>query len=227
MAERNERGRKRGRWGGGCLGGVRIFWRLSFFSAKGGGVRPKGFWGCEVGWPKETKEGEKRGRWGGWRLGGVRIFRRLSFFSAKGCGVGPKGFWGCEVGWPRAHAPTGQPVKARGGTPGTPPHHVFRALKGHTDRGVGDLRPPRWGGVLWGGVTQGCAPLHPGLSPCAALRRGAGRQAFEAARWGGRKKRQRAKKWGRWGGGCLGGGRIFRRLSFFSAKGGAAWLEPF
>jgi len=37
---------------------------------------------------------------------------------------------------------------------------------------MGDLRPPRWGGVWWAGVTQGSAPLHRGLSPFAALRRG-------------------------------------------------------
>ncbi len=77
----------------------------------------------------------------------------------------------------RARAPKGQPVKARGGTPGTTPHNVLRALKGHTKQGAWGHRSPRWGEVSWGGVTQGSAPLHPGLSPCAALRRGRARDA--------------------------------------------------
>ncbi len=77
----------------------------------------------------------------------------------------------------RALAPKGQPVKARGGTPGTTPHNVLCALKGHTERGAWGHRSPRWGEVSWGEVTQGSAPLHPGLSPCAALRRGRVRDA--------------------------------------------------
>lgn len=36
------------------------------------------------------------------------------------------------------------------------------------------FRPPRWGGGDMGATPQGFAPLHPGLSPCAALRRGVG-----------------------------------------------------
>jgi hypothetical protein len=72
----------------------------------------------------------------------------------------------------RARAPKGQPVKARGATPGTTPHNVLCALKGHTEQGACGHRSLRWGEVSWGGVTQGYAPLHPGLSPCAALRRG-------------------------------------------------------
>ncbi len=39
-------------------------------------------------------------------------------------------------------APKGQPVKARGGTPGTTPHNVLCALKGHTEPGACDP-PPR------------------------------------------------------------------------------------
>ncbi len=72
----------------------------------------------------------------------------------------------------RARAPKGQKVKTRGETPGTTRHNVLCALKGHTEQGGCGHRLPRWGDVSWGGVTQGSAPLHPGLSPCAALRRG-------------------------------------------------------
>jgi hypothetical protein len=36
----------------------------------------------------------------------------------------------------RARAPKGQPVKARGGTPGTTPRHILCALKGHTEQGA-------------------------------------------------------------------------------------------
>jgi quaternary ammonium compound-resistance protein SugE len=64
------------------------------------------------------------------------------------------------------------PAPKGGGTPGTTPHNVLCALKGHTEQGACCQRSPRWGEVSWGGVTQGSAPLHPGLSPCAALRRG-------------------------------------------------------
>jgi hypothetical protein len=60
----------------------------------------------------------------------------------------------------RARAPKGQPVRARGGTPGTKPHKVLCALKGHTGQGVCGHRSPRWGEMSWGGVTQGFAPLH-------------------------------------------------------------------
>ncbi len=35
--------------------------------------------------------------------------------------------------------------------------------------------------MSWGGVTQGSAPLHPGLSPSAALRRGRARDASSKA----------------------------------------------
>jgi hypothetical protein len=42
-------------------------------------------------------------------------------------------------------APKGQPVKARGGTPGTTPPNVLRALKGHTEQGACGQRSPRWG----------------------------------------------------------------------------------
>jgi hypothetical protein len=77
----------------------------------------------------------------------------------------------------RARAPKGQTVIARGGTPGTTPHNALRALKGHTEQGARGRRSPRWGEVSWGGVTQGSAPLHPGLSPCVALRRGRPRDA--------------------------------------------------
>ena len=76
-----------------------------------------------------------------------------------------------------ARAPKGQQVKARGGTPGTTPHNVCCALKGHTRQASCGHRSPRWGEVSWGGVTQGSAPLHPGLSPCAALRQGRARDA--------------------------------------------------
>ena len=69
------------------------------------------------------------------------------------------------------HAPKGQPVRARGGTPGTTPHNALRALKGHTERGARRHRSPRWGEVAYGAVTQGSAPLLLGLSPRAALRR--------------------------------------------------------
>ena len=54
-----------------------------------------------------------------------------------------------------------------------------RALKGRGGparcgmREMRCARPPRWGGVSLGGGSQGSATLHPGLSPCAALRRGA------------------------------------------------------
>ncbi len=68
-------------------------------------------------------------------------------------------------------------MKDRGGTPGTTPHNVLRALKGHTEQIACVHRSPRWGEVSWGGVTQGSAPLHPGLSPCAALRRGQAQDA--------------------------------------------------
>jgi hypothetical protein len=78
----------------------------------------------------------------------------------------------------RVRAPKGQPVKARGGTPGTTPNNVLCALKGHTEQGACGQRSPRWGEVSWGGVTQGSAPLHPGLSSCAALRRGRAQDAF-------------------------------------------------
>jgi hypothetical protein len=64
------------------------------------------------------------------------------------------------------------PVKARGGTPGRTPHNVLSALKGHTEQGACGHHSPRWGEMSWGGGTRGSAPLHPGLSPCAALRRG-------------------------------------------------------
>ncbi len=77
----------------------------------------------------------------------------------------------------RAGAPKGQPVRARVGTPGTAPHNALRALKGHTKRRARRHRSPRWGEVACGAVTRGSAPLHLGLSPCAALRR---RQAPEA-----------------------------------------------
>ncbi len=60
----------------------------------------------------------------------------------------------------RARAPKGRPVKARGETPGTRPHNVLRALKGHTELGGCGHRSPRWGEVSWGEVTQGSAPLH-------------------------------------------------------------------
>jgi hypothetical protein len=74
-------------------------------------------------------------------------------------------------------APKGQTVTARGGTPGTTPHKVLRALKGHTGQGACGQRSPRWGEVSWHGMTQGSAPLHLGLSPCAALRRERARDA--------------------------------------------------
>ena len=68
-------------------------------------------------------------------------------------------------------APKGQQLKARGGTPGAMPHDTLCALKGHTEQGACGHRSPCWGEVSWGGVTQGSAPLHLGLSPCALTRR--------------------------------------------------------
>jgi hypothetical protein len=46
---------------------------------------------------------------------------------------------------------------------------------------LGSPFAPLGRGVV-GGVTQGSAPLHPGLSPCAALRRGRARNACLRAR---------------------------------------------
>ncbi len=45
----------------------------------------------------------------------------------------------------KPHAPTGQTVTARGATPGTTPHHILRALKGHTEPVARRHRSPRWG----------------------------------------------------------------------------------
>ncbi len=76
--------------------------------------------------------------------------------------VSVSGNWQLRVkaGAYRARAPKGQTVKARGGTPGTAPHNMLCALKGHTEQGAFGHRSPRWGEVSWGGVTQGSAPLH-------------------------------------------------------------------
>jgi hypothetical protein len=64
-----------------------------------------------------------------------------------------------------------------GWNPGDLSHNILCALKGHTGQGAWGHRSPRWGEVSWGGMTQGSAPLHPGLSPCAALRRGQAQDA--------------------------------------------------
>ncbi len=59
-------------------------------------------------------------------------------------------FWELATGnWDLGsyRAPKGQPVKARGGTPGTTPHNVLCALKGHTGQGACGHRSPRWGEV--------------------------------------------------------------------------------
>jgi Pyridoxamine 5'-phosphate oxidase len=49
----------------------------------------------------------------------------------------------------------------------------------------------RWGEVSWGGVTQGSAPLHPGLSSCAALRRGRAHSRPETMAWTPRPRAER------------------------------------
>ena len=54
----------------------------------------------------------------------------------------------------RAHAPKGQPAKARGGTPGTTPHHALCALKGHTEPGACHPRSPRWVEVSCGNFSR-------------------------------------------------------------------------
>jgi len=59
------------------------------------------------------------------------------------------------------------------------PRHTTSSVpwKGIRDRVRVVTVRPHWGEVSWGGVTQGSAPLHLGLSPCAALRQGRARDA--------------------------------------------------
>ena len=52
-----------------------------------------------------------------------------------------------KAGAYRARAPKGQPVKARGGTPGTTPHNDLCALKGH--RTAGRSLGLSWAAPLW------------------------------------------------------------------------------
>jgi hypothetical protein len=72
--------------------------------------------------------------------------------------------------------PCACPEGATGESPGwnAEDHATQRPLcpeRAHGKGGVGSTFAPLGRGVV-GGVTQGSAPLHPGLSPCAALRRG-------------------------------------------------------
>jgi hypothetical protein len=104
-----------------------------------GAVRPQGVaLGC-LGLPRW---GEGRGQGSGlasgiWRLGS----------SARTCLV--------------RYAPKGQPVKARGGTPGTTPHDDLCALKGAHGTGcMWSPFAPLGRGVMGVGVTQGSASLH-------------------------------------------------------------------
>jgi hypothetical protein len=103
---------------------------------------------------------------------GIASRPRATCFNASGVANGA-----LAVSRDQFRAPKGQTVTARGGTPGTTPHNVLRALKGHTGQGACGHRSPRWGEVSWHGMTQGSAPLHLGLSPCAALRRERARDA--------------------------------------------------
>jgi hypothetical protein len=61
-------------------------------------------------------------------------------------------------------------------------------LRQSTPSSMGRHRPPRWGGMSWDGRTQGSATLHPGLSPCAALRLAGnwrlGTGNLQSAAWG-------------------------------------------
>ena len=115
--------------------------------------------------------------------------RPATRFNASGVADGP-----LVVSGDQFRAPKGQPVTARGGTPGTTPHNVLRALKGHTAQGTCVHRSLRWGEVSWHGMTQGSAPLHLGLSPCAALRRERAREACPEGPGRGRRRSQGARE---------------------------------
>ncbi len=113
-------------------------------------------------------------RWGGVSrgVGGPRVPLRftLGCHRAPRCGEGARDE--CPT-WRQRSCPNGANGESPGWNPGNGVRKMVRALKGHTDPAAGDNRPPRWGGVSCGvGGTQGSAPLHPGLSPCAALRPG-------------------------------------------------------
>jgi hypothetical protein len=86
-------------------------------------------------------------------------------FRSPGSRLGPEGATGESPGWNPGDRAT---------------QHPLCPERAHETAAYGP-RSPRWGEGSWGGVTQGSAPLHPGLSPCAALRRGRERDACPGA----------------------------------------------